>query len=319
MSLAVYAQNLGFLYPNKQGIHDISFRGDEGEILCFLGRNGSGKSTLLRLVSTLVQPQSGSLSVCGKDVREHRDDVRSHVCTVFDDTAHFDFATGRDNLLFFLYAYGNIRSLDIERLREQFELNLSMKVCEYSYGMRRKLCLIEAFLSQRQILLFDEPTLGLDSASRQQFFQRCREEKELGKTIIISTNRLEDAINSDRVLFLEHGNGRELDSIKEVASKLVKVTLTLGREEVTEYIGDSSELPGLIQRYLQVGVINRIDIANTTDALVWSREALEKVQRAPQFLQKMISRVVEEYARKENVSLITPAVVEASRGRFERR
>jgi ABC-2 type transport system ATP-binding protein len=320
MGQAISLENVGFSYQNKKGIQGISFEGMEGEVLCLLGKNGSGKSTLLRIISTLVRPQVGSVSILGLDASQHRTKIRGSMFTVFDENAHFDFASGHENLRFFLNAYRQPFTSDVGSFQEQMSFDLSMKVGEYSYGMRRKLYLLEAFLSRRRILMFDEPTLGLDSASRTYFFHLCEQARKMGTTIIISTNRLEDVRNSDHVYYLENGRGRPLSSTDAVSVQSIVVTISTVQEEVVEHISTLDELPALIHQYLRLGTIRRIDVdCGLNDALEWTKEALEKIDRAPGFIRKMIHRVVEEYARSHDIGLITPSVVEASRERFERR
>lgn len=168
--------------------------------------------------------------------------------------------------------------------------------------------------------MFDEPTLGLDSASRTYFFHLCEQARKMGTTIIISTNRLEDVRNSDHVYYLENGRGRPLSSTDAVSVQSIVVTISTVQEEVVEHISTLDELPALIHQYLRLGTIRRIDVdCGLNDALEWTKEALEKIDRAPGFIRKMIHRVVEEYARSHDIGLITPSVVEASRERFERR
>ena len=319
MTTVLQVDHVGYSYANKKGVRDISFQVGCGEVCYLFGKNGSGKSTLLRVLSTLVQPHQGSYRVDGFDARKYRARIRSSLFTVFDENAHFEFATGWENLAFFMAAYHSGTKEECRALGEEMHLDLSMKVGEYSFGMKRKLYLIEAFLCQRHLLLFDEPTLGLDSASRDVFFQWCDQQKSLGRTVVIGTNRLEDVKDGDAVFYLEDGAGKKVESVGSVASRLITVKLTVNDEDVVDHIGDVSELPSLIHRYLSVGALQRIEILNAPASLRWTCDAEEKVERAPPFVQKMIHRLVEEYAKEHGISQITPDVVERARGRFERR
>ncbi len=201
MTNAIECRNLDSLYANGKGIESITFNLQEGEILCIFGRNGSGKSTLMRVLSTLCKPQKGEYYVHGMEIAKKRNLVRKAIFMVFDENSHFEFTTGMQNLTFFMKTYGSNRFNEIKKISDQFNLDLDINVNEYSFGMKRKLYLIEAFLSERKILLFDEPTLGLDSETRDVFFNFLKECKANNISTIFGTNRIEEVKYADRILF----------------------------------------------------------------------------------------------------------------------
>lgn len=316
MSLPLEVDKLCFTYPNHKGITDVTFTLDQGEILCLFGKNGSGKSTLFRVLSTILKPQSGNFFMFGYNAVKKRGDIRKYFFTVFDENSHFDFATGKENIDFFMTAYKSNKTTDVEKLCRDFDLDESMRTCEYSYGMKRKLYLIEAFLMNTKILFFDEPTLGLDSSSRELFYHFL---KKRNISSIIGTNRLEDVKFADRTLFLDKGKLQEVNEYETLVSALIKIIIITTTDEIVEYISSIDELPALIQNYAKHYQIKRIDIFENNSDIEWTKEAIEKIERAPVFVRKMIYKIVEEYAKKKKMNRITPELVQEAQGRYEHR
>jgi ABC-2 type transport system ATP-binding protein len=312
-------QNLNFLYPNSHGIHDVSFTLNEGELLCLFGKNGSGKSTLLRVLSTLQRPHSGSYSVFGFDGVRKREQVRKFLFPVFDENAHFDFATGGINLEFFLRLYQSNRYNECADWCQDLDLDLKLKTGEYSMGMKRKLYLLEAILVQKAILLFDEPALGLDSETRDKIFLWMQEQKNDKTSIVFGTNRVEEAKYAERVLLIDHGTISQLSSLDSLIQNMLTVKIHTNEEDFVDYIESVNELPDLVKKYISFGTPRQIEIIGVDDETVWTKEAVEKVKRAPKFVQKMVYKTVESYAKEKGYTRITPEVVEEARGRFEKR
>jgi ABC-type multidrug transport system ATPase subunit len=324
MSATVIVRDLSFRYPGGRGVFGISFEARAGEVVCIFGRNGAGKTTLLKVLATVVSPMTGSYSVGGYEVARDREQVRRKIFPVFDASAHFSHLTGRVNALFFFSLYGVSQSATLDRIAAGFDLDLDQLAGEYSLGMKRKLLLSECFASGREVLVFDEPTLGLDTAMCGVFFTYAREAAQAGACVIIGTNRIEDAGSADRILLLDKGTIRQAASVEDLVAGMIKITITLADRELIEYIPSIDELPQLIKKCLSLGLPRQIEIGqtreNTTgEFVVWTQEAEEKVRRAPQFLQKMIRSLVERHAKDHGLSRITPDVVEEVKGRFEQR
>ncbi|MEN6609461.1 MAG: ATP-binding cassette domain-containing protein [Methanoregulaceae archaeon] len=321
MSAMLEASGLSYRYSGGRGIADISFEADSGEVVCIFGWNGSGKTTLLKVLSTLVSPQSGSFSVAGSTAPRDRESVRRKIFPVFDTNAHFSHLTGRENSRFFLSLYGVSDPEPLERIAAGFELDLDRPAGEYSLGMKRKLLLAEAFSSGRDLLVFDEPALGLDTGMCSVFFGLAHEAAKTGSCVLIGTNRIEDAASADRILFLDKGTLHPAASVETLIAGMIRVTITLKDRELTEYIPSIDELPQLVKRTLSFGIPVKIEIGETGsgDSLAWTPEAEEKIRRAPRALQNMIRSLVERYARDHGFLRITPDVVDEVKARFEKR
>lgn len=182
-----------------------------GEVVGVLGPNGSGKSTMLRMLATATCPTSGGLRFFGEPVMDYAT-LRRRIGYVSDSIAHFGDLTGMENALMFAGFYGLAPAQAkraIVKWFEHFELeaDANKRVKKYSFGMKRKLAIIEGLLHDPEILLFDEPTIGLDYASEQKFYSLIREWSTRGKAVVIATNNVKEAESvCDRVVFMHKGS-----------------------------------------------------------------------------------------------------------------
>lgn len=196
-------------YSSGQGIKDINLKINSGEIFGILGPNGSGKSTLIKTLSTYFEPNSGYFKILGYDNRNDISKIRQNIGVLFETSSHFEELSGLENACFFGEIYGTKDEKYIETLFKNFFLGEAKNtpVKNYSYGMRRKLGLIEAFLHNPKVLLLDEPFLGLDSDSKNILGKNIKDRaKKMGGTILITTATIFDieAI-CDRIGFISNG------------------------------------------------------------------------------------------------------------------
>ncbi|MBU4274302.1 ABC transporter ATP-binding protein [Patescibacteria group bacterium] len=216
-------------------LDDINLEIKEGEVFGLLGPNGAGKTTLIKIISGLLQPTSGWVKIDNKPVEE----VRGKIGLMLGYTMIYYRITGYDNLEYFarLYNVKNFKSR-IKELAEFLGLEnwLDEYVEHYSTGMKSKLALARALIHNPDILLLDEPTLGLDPHIAIDVRKKI---KQMKKTIILTTHYMEEADQlSDRIGFLNQGKlikvgtpqdlkqimGREKEiSLEDVFIKLTKV------------------------------------------------------------------------------------------------
>lgn len=234
-SAVVSVKELQKTYANGiQAVKGISFDVQEGEIFGLLGPNGAGKTTTIGVLTTIVRPSGGQVSVAGHDVMKEPLAVRHLIGVVFQDTVLDNDFSGRDNLLLHARLWRIPRREANERIGA---LLTSMELMErandgvrtYSGGMRRRLEIARALLARPQVLFLDEPTLGLDPAARHgmwDLIQQLRRQDRV--TIVLSTHYLEEAERlCDRVAIIHQGRIAALDSPTALLKSLGEEVLEL--------------------------------------------------------------------------------------------
>lgn len=198
----------------RPALVDVSLSVRQGECFGLLGLNGAGKTTLVKLLSTLIVPDSGTITLLGKDILREAACARAAIgiCSS-DERAYYMRVSAWDNLQFF----GKLQRIPKRALRARIEElagwlglgdRLQSPVQTYSTGMKQRLALIRALLTDPPILLLDEPTKALDPISAVEFRRTVREQLVLGsaKTVVVATNQLDEAWSMcDRMAILnEH-------------------------------------------------------------------------------------------------------------------
>ena len=231
----VSVKDLQKTYANGiQAVKGISFDVQEGEIFGMLGPNGAGKTTTIGVLTTIVRPSGGQVSVAGYDVTKEPLAVRRLTGVVFQDTVLDNDFSGLDNLLL----HARLWRMPSREAKERIgALLASMELTErandgvrtYSGGMRRRLEIARALLARPQVLFLDEPTLGLDPAARHgmwDLIQQLRRQDRV--TIVLSTHYLEEADRlCDRVAIIHQGRIVALDSPKALRESLGEEVLEL--------------------------------------------------------------------------------------------
>jgi ABC-2 type transport system ATP-binding protein len=202
-----------------------------GEIVGVIGPNGAGKSTLLRVLATILPPQHGTLRLLGDAAAPARRTLRRRIGYAGDDAVHFHALDGYTNALAFACAAGMERAaaaVAVRSLLARFDLETrgTTPVRTYSHGMRRKLLLVEALAHAPELVLLDEPTLGLDEHARTALLEVLRQRAADGTAVVMATNELDTAAAlCTRVVFLLDGRvalqGEPAGLLRTVAHRTV--------------------------------------------------------------------------------------------------
>lgn len=193
-------------------VDNISFNVSEGEIFAFLGPNGAGKTTTIKILTTLLRPTSGNLSVNGYSPITETDNVRRSFGIVFQDTSLDDELTAYENMEFHAVFYGVDKETREKRIKSLLELvelwdRRNDFVKTFSGGMKRRLEIARGLIHHPKILFLDEPTIGLDPQTRNFLWKYIQEMNKNEKmTVFLTTHYMEEAEKiSDRVAIIDHG------------------------------------------------------------------------------------------------------------------
>lgn len=254
MEFSIKTENLTKKFGRFEAVSNLNFEVRKGEIFGLLGPNGAGKSTTIRMLTTLLAPTSGTALVAGFDVVRQPHRVRERIGLVAEKVILYNRLTALENLLFFGKLYG----LDEKTIKIRSQKWLSLlrmeewkneSVMKFSTGMKQRINIARALLTEPEVLFLDEPTLGLDPQTRSMIRKFIRELKQHGVTVVLTTHDMLDAeLLCDRIAIIDHGRIVALDtvdSLKNLVShkenpNLEDVYLHLTGEEVRDYVGEKS-------------------------------------------------------------------------------
>jgi len=218
-------KNLTKEFKNFKAVDGVSFDVEEGEIFGLLGPNGAGKTTIIRIIATVLAPTKGTAEVLGFDIIKDAEEVRKNIGVLTTDIGVYERFSGRENLRYFGELYGLSKEALEERINELANLLemrdfIDRKAGKYSTGMKQKLAIARSVIHDPKILIFDEPTAGLDVLASQTVLNFMRQSKKPGGCVIISTHQMHDAEKlCDRVVIIHKGKLIANDAVEALKSK----------------------------------------------------------------------------------------------------
>ncbi|MDL2220520.1 ABC transporter ATP-binding protein [Eubacteriales bacterium OttesenSCG-928-N14] len=279
MQPVIEIQQLTKDYGGHKGVFDISFSVSAGEVFGFLGPNGAGKTTTIRQLMGFIRPDGGSCTIGGMDCWKDAAKIQSRVGYIPGEAAFIDEMRGKEFLAFIGKYRGQYNPGRIDALCERFELDASGKIKKMSKGMKQKVGIVCAFMHDPDILVLDEPSSGLDPLMQNRFIELVLEEKQRGKTVLMSSHIFEEvARTSDRVGIIKQGelvDVQDTHALKSAKRRVYLVTLQdmqaaeafkQGGFEITSQNGNQlsvmveGNVPQFIQRLTQYPVVD-LDVA----------------------------------------------------------
>lgn len=208
---AIDMRDVTKVFGDFKAVDHLNLTVQQGEIFGLLGPNGSGKTTTINMISGLSVPTGGEVHVLGYDVRQQARQMRQLLGMVPQETALYEELTAWTNMDFHADIFGIARKEKKERITHMLELmqlldRKNSRVGTFSGGMKRRLALGRALLHDPMLIYLDEPTLGVDVQSRRALWDYILWLREQGKTVLITTNYLEEAkVLCDRLAIIDHG------------------------------------------------------------------------------------------------------------------
>lgn len=222
MENAIQVVGLSKQFGNKWAIRGVEFDVPKGVIFGFLGPNGAGKTTTIRCMMNFIAPTKGIATILGKDSQDSYRAVHSHIGYVTGDMNYYDNLTGRQYLLYMGNLHGKLDIKQINKLARRLKANLHVKIKTLSRGNKQKIGLIAAFQHQPDLLIFDEPTTGLDPILQQEFRAMIFEHKQAGKTAFISSHFLAEVEQMcDMVGFINRGRVSEILTLEKLHERSI--------------------------------------------------------------------------------------------------
>jgi ABC-2 type transport system ATP-binding protein len=228
------AKELHKSFNEHKAVNGVSFSIHKGEIFGLLGPNGAGKTTTIRMLSTVLEPDSGDVTVGGHSIKHDADAVRALIGVCPQELALYEDLSALENMVFF----GRMVGLDGKEAKAQALKQLKMigleqrakgKIAKFSGGMKRRINLAIALVGHPQLLFLDEPTTGIDPQSRNNIYETIEGLQAKGMTILYTTHYMEEADRlCDRVAIIDGGQIIALDTPHNLKKKIGspdKVTL----------------------------------------------------------------------------------------------
>jgi len=220
------AQDLHKSFNHNKAVNGVSFTIDKAEIFGLLGPNGAGKTTTIRILSTVLQPDRGDVTIGGYSVRDNADSVRRRIGVCPQELALYADLSALDNLVFF----GRMAGLSGKEARAQAMANLELmglterakgKVDKFSGGMKRRINLAIALMGHPELLFLDEPTVGIDPQSRNNIYETIEGLRDGGMTILYTTHYMEEANRlCNRVAIMDGGKIIAMDTPYALKSQI---------------------------------------------------------------------------------------------------
>ena len=253
----IKAENLTKDYKNSRGIFDLNFTVEKGETFGFVGTNGSGKTTTIRHIMGFLKPDKGSVTVMGMDAWKKACEIKKFVEYVPGEIAFPDLLTGTD----FLKNQAEILGLKdmtyADYIVERLQLDPSANLKRMSKGMKQKTAIVAGLMADKDILILDEPTTGLDPLMRLNFLELVQEERKKGKTILMSSQMFDELEQTcDKVALIFEGHIvdiADVNKLKNLPYKMYKIEF-LEREEYEKFKKLKFEIVRDQEKYSQVTV-----------------------------------------------------------------
>ena len=212
-----------------EAVAGISFTSKPGRVFSLLGPNGAGKTTVLRILATMLKPTSGSIKVCGFDVQKKPQEVRRRLGFLTGSTGLYDRLTPNELVKYYADLHGMDKKV-FEKRRDEIYTRLDMhefakrRIGKLSSGMKQKVSITRTIIHDPEVVVFDEPTAGLDVISARSIIQLIRDFREQGKTVIFSTHIMgEVSLLSDDLAIIQKGklcyNGSYKDFVDQMKTK----------------------------------------------------------------------------------------------------
>jgi ABC-2 type transport system ATP-binding protein len=252
MQRAVESSGIYKRFGVTEALKDISFSINESEIFGFIGPDGAGKTTLFRIITTLLLPDKGEMTVMGLDCRTGFKELRKNIGYMPGRFSLYQDLSVEENMNFYATVFGTTVKenydlvYDIYSHIEPFKDRIVRKL---SGGMKQKLALSCALIHKPSLLVLDEPTTGVDAVSRSEFWEMLKKLKQYSITIIVSTPYMDEAMKCDRVALIQEGQILSIDQPGKIRDGFSRKLYSVKAPEKYKLINALRSYPGTVTAY----------------------------------------------------------------------
>ena len=222
--IIIQTNNLSVYYGAHRGVKDLNLSVQKGEVFGFLGPNGAGKTTTLRAILDIIHPTRGSATLFGLDSQKDGVAIREHLSYLPGELSLYPSMKAS----YFLDLLGSLQKnkldkLYLKRLLELLNLDASRKMKEYSHGNKQKIGVVAAFMGKKDLIILDEPTIGLDPLVQHTVLELVQEAKKEGHTVFISSHNLKEVQTvCDRVGIIQNGELIKTEKVETLINQQLK-------------------------------------------------------------------------------------------------
>jgi ABC-2 type transport system ATP-binding protein len=239
----VRVENLSISYPKgtQNAVNSVSFEVQKGELFGLIGPDGAGKTSIFRMLTTLLLPSGGSAEVNGLDIVTDYKAIRKQVGYMPGKFSLYQDLTVEENLNFFATIFNTTVEANYDLIKEiyiQIEPFKTRRAGKLSGGMKQKLALCCALIHRPTVLFLDEPTTGVDSVSRKEFWEMLKRLKAQGITILVSTPYMDEATLCERIALIQDGKIMSIDTPDQIRSDFPEALFAIKSEQMSALLKD---------------------------------------------------------------------------------
>ena len=271
---AIKVENISKSFGKTKALDGVSIDVARGELFGLIGPDGAGKTTLFRLLTTLLNPDSGRAEVDGFDIVKEYHAIRKRVGYMPGHFSLYQDLTVEENLNFFAALFG-VKVEDtydlVAPIYRQIEPFKTRKAGKLSGGMKQKLALSCALIHRPSVLFLDEPTTGVDAVSRSEFWDMLSDLKQKGITILVSTPYMDEASRCDRIALCNEGRILSINTPKDIVSGFDSMLYAINAENMYQLLLSSRKCKGVTECY-PFGETHHLVVDETFDVECFKKE-----------------------------------------------
>ena len=262
----IMTRDLTKFYGKSLGVEGLNLEVQVGEVFGFLGPNGAGKTTTIRLLLDFLRPTRGRAKILGWDSRRGSLEIHRRVGYLPGELALYEHMTGRELLAYFANLRGHVDWTYVLGLADRFDFDLDRRIGQLSRGNKQKLGIVQAFMHEPELLILDEPTMGLDPLMQQEFYRLIGEVQVRGHTVFLSSHILPEVERiCQRVGVIRSGRLVAVESVEVLKKRALRLLeIHFARPVPPEPF---ASLPGVVETWRENNVI-RVKIKGPVDPVI---------------------------------------------------